>query len=187
MKTDNVSKQPMSGEPNVRLHSGTPASRVSDSTLRITTPSDCELTMTRVFDAPRELVFDAWTRPEWVRRWLGVFGGWSLDVCEIDLKVGGSIRYEWRNANGRSMGMSGVFREIVPGERLVSTEVFDDPWYEGEATGTVVFVENAKKTTVHYTMRYASKAVRDAVLASPMEHGVAASFDKLATLLMTAS
>jgi uncharacterized protein YndB with AHSA1/START domain len=153
------------------------------NTLKISTPSDQEIAMTRVFDAPRRLVFDAWTRPELLKRWLGVFGRWSLAVCEIDLKVGGSFRYVWRGSDGAEMGMSGIFREIVPPERIVSTESFDDPWYEGEAVGTVVFVEQGGKTTVTQTVRYASKEVRDAVLASPMEHGVAASYDKLAELL----
>jgi len=83
------------------------------------------------------------------------------------------------------MGMRGVYREIVPAERIVSTESFDEPWYEGEAVGTVVFVEQGGKTTVTNTVLYASKAVRDAVLKSPMESGVAASYDKPAELLAT--
>src|SRR5882672_8441550 len=107
--------------------------------LQVSTPSEREIAMTRVFDAPRKLVFDAWTKPELLKRWLGVFGGWSLEVCEIDLKVGGKYRYVWRGPDGVAMGMGGVFREIVPAERLVTTETFDDPWYEGEAVGTVTF------------------------------------------------
>jgi uncharacterized protein YndB with AHSA1/START domain len=151
--------------------------------LKITTPSDREIAMTRVFDAPRRMVFDANTKPELVRRWLGVFGGWSMDVCKIDLRVGGTYRYVWRNADGREMGMGGVFREIVPGERIVATERFDDPWYEGEAVDTTVFVEENGKTTMTTTVLYATKETRDAVLKSPMEHGVAASYDMLAELL----
>jgi uncharacterized protein YndB with AHSA1/START domain len=153
--------------------------------LTITTPSDREIAMTRVFDAPRKLVFEAWTKPELLKRWLGVFGGWSLAVCEIDLRVGGTCRFVWRGADGREMGMSGVYREIVPAERIVSTETFDDPWYEGEAVGTVVFDERGGKTTVTNTVRYASKEVRDAVLKSPMETGIAKSYDKLEELLAT--
>ena len=151
--------------------------------LKVTTPTDREIAMTRVFDAPRRLVFDAFTRPELLKRWLGVFGGWSLAVCEIDLKVGGAYRYVWHGPDGATMGMRGVYREIVPGERIVSTEKFDEPWYDGEAVGTVVFVEQGGKTTVTMTVRYASKEVRDAVLESPMEKGVAAGFDTLAGLL----
>jgi len=151
--------------------------------LKVTTPSDREIAMTRVFNAPRQLVYEAWTRPELLKRWLGVFGGWTLEVCQIDLKVGGSYRYVWRGPDGAEMGMRGVYREIVPAERIVCTEVFDQPWYEGEAVDTVVFVEHDGKTTATTTVCYASKAVRDAVLKSPMEHGVAAGYDKLEELL----
>ncbi len=152
-------------------------------TLQVTTPSDREIAMTRVFDAPRRLVFDAYTKPELLKRWLGVFGGWSLVVCEIDLRVGGAYRYLWRGPDGAEMGMRGVFREVVPAERIVSPESFDDPWYEGEAVDTVEFVEQGGKTTLTTTVRYASKQVRDAVLKSPMESGVAQSYDQLAELL----
>ncbi|HYU14658.1 MAG TPA: SRPBCC family protein [Candidatus Acidoferrum sp.] len=151
--------------------------------LTITTPSDREIAMTRVFEAPRELVYQAYTRPELVKRWLGVFGGWSLAVCEIDLRVGGSYRHVWRGPDGREMGMRGVYREIVPAERIVATETFDQPWYEGEAVGTVIFVEQRGKTTLTTTVLYASRDVRDGVLRSPMEEGVAAGYDKLAELL----
>ena len=92
--------------------------------------------MTRVFDAPRSLVFDAWTKPELLKRWLGVRGGWSMVVCEVDLKVGGTYRFVWRGPDKAEMGMGGVYREIVPPERLVATESFDDPWYPGEAFRT---------------------------------------------------
>ena len=151
--------------------------------LQVTTPTDREIAMTRVFDAPRKLVYDAYTKPELLKRWLGVFGGWSLAVCEIDLKVGGGYRYVWRGPDGAEMGMRGIYREIVPAERIVSTESFDDPWYEGEAVGTVVFVEQGGTTTLTTTLLYASKEVRDAVLKSPMEQGVTASYDKLAEYL----
>lgn len=151
--------------------------------LKVTTPSDREIAMTRVFDAPRRLVYDAHTKPELVKQWLGVFGGWSLDVCEIDLRVGGTFRYVWRGTDGKEMGMRGVYREIVPAERIVATEDFDDPWYEGEAVGTTVFVEQGGKTTLTTTVRYASKEVRDSVLKTPMEHGLAASYDRLEGIL----
>ena len=151
--------------------------------LQITTPSERELAMTRVFDAPRSMVFDAWTKPELLKRWLGVRGGWSFAVCEVDLKVGGSYRFVWRGPNGAEMGMGGVYREIVRPQRLVATEKFDDPWYEGEALDTTAFVEKGGKTTVTTTVLYASREVRDAVLKSPMERGVAESYDKLAEVL----
>jgi uncharacterized protein YndB with AHSA1/START domain len=151
--------------------------------LKVTTPSDREIAMTRAFDAPRRLVFDAWTKPELLKRWLGVFGGWSMDACEVDLKVGGRYRFVWRGPDGSKMAMGGVYREVVPGERLVATETFDDPWYGGEAVGTTVFVEQGGKTTVTTTVRYASREVRDAVLKSPMESGVAKSYDALDQVL----
>ena len=151
--------------------------------LKITTPSDREIAMTRTFDAPRRLVYDAWTKPELLKRWLGVRGGWEMAVCEVDLKVGGQYRYVWRGPNGKEMGMGGVYREVVPGERLVATEKFDDAWYEGDAVDTTVFVEEGGRTTVTTTVRYSSKEARDGVLQSPMERGVAESYDVLDEVL----
>lgn len=156
-----------------------------NGSLKVTTPSDREIVMTRVFDAPRRLVYEAYTKPELLKRWLGVHNGWSLAVCEIDLKVGGTYRYVWRGPDGMEMGMRGVYQELVPSERVVATEKFDQPWYEGEAVGTVTFDEQDGKTTLTMTIRYASKDIRDAVLQSPMEQGVAAGFNKLAELLPT--
>jgi uncharacterized protein YndB with AHSA1/START domain len=135
--------------------------------------------MTRVFDAPRDLVFDAWTKPELLKRWLGVRNGWSLDVCEVDLEVGGAYRFVWHGPDGAEMGMGGVYREIVRPERIVATELFDYPWYSGEALDTMVMVEQESKTTVTTTMLYESEEVRDAVLESGMDRGVAESYDKL--------
>jgi len=139
--------------------------------------------MTRVFDAPRALVFDAWTKPELLRRWLGVRAGWSMAVCEVDLKVGGAYRFVWRGPDGTEMGMRGVYREIVRPERLVATEVFDQPWYPGDALDTTVMVEQGGKTTVKKNVLYATKEARDGVLKTPMSTGVAESYDKLAELL----
>jgi uncharacterized protein YndB with AHSA1/START domain len=154
----------------------------NSGTLQVTTPSDREIAMTRVFDAPRSLVFDAWTKPELLKRWL-VRGGWSFAVCEVDLSVGGSYRFVWRGPNGAEMGMGGVYREIVRPERLVATEKFDDPWYEGEALDTTVLVERGGKTTVTTTVLYESREVRDAVLKTPMATGMAENYDKLEELL----
>jgi len=152
-------------------------------TLKVTTPTEREIAMTRVFDAPRNLVFDAYTKPELVQRWLGVHGGWSWSVCEIDLRVGGAYRFVWRGPGGEEMGMRGVYREVVVPERIVATEAFDQSWYPGEAVSTVALVEQGGRTTLTLTVRYESREARDAVLKSPMESGVAAGFDKLADLL----
>ncbi len=154
--------------------------------LQVTLPSDREIAMTRVFDAPRRLVYDAVTKPELVRRWLGVFGGHAMEVCEIDLRVGGNYRYVWRLPDGAKMGMGGVYREIVPQERIVSTELFDEPWYPGEAVGTLTLAEEDGKTTMTTVVRYASKDARDGVLKSGMEGGVAASYDTLDGVLAEA-
>jgi uncharacterized protein YndB with AHSA1/START domain len=151
--------------------------------LQVTTPSDREIAMTRTFDAPRTMVFDAWTKPELIRRWLGAFGGWKFVVCEVDLKVGGKYRYVWRGPAGEELAMGGVFREIVRPERLVCTEKFDEPWYPGDAVDTAVFVEKGGKTTVTTTVLYQSKEARDGVLKSPMAGGVGQSYDKLAEVL----
>lgn len=141
--------------------------------------------MTRVFDAPRHLVFEAYTRPELLKRWLGVQGGWTLDICEIDLRVGGSYRYVWRRPGAPEMGMGGVFLEIVPPARIVTSEKFDQAWYPGGAVGTLVLVEHEGRTTLTLTVRYDSQEARDSVLKSPMEKGVAEGYNKLAELLPT--
>jgi uncharacterized protein YndB with AHSA1/START domain len=151
--------------------------------LEITLPSDREIAMTRVFDAPRHLVFEAYTRPALLTRWLGVRAGWQLAVCEIDLRVGGSYRYVWRKDDGFEMGMGGVYREIVPPARIVATEKFDQSWYEGDAVVTVTLVESAGRTTFTLAVQYQSKEVRDGVLKTPMKSGVKEGFNKLAELL----
>ena len=153
--------------------------------LKVTTPSDREIAMSRVFDAPRDLVFDAYTKPELLKRWLGVQRGWSLAVCEIDLRVGGAYRYVWRGPDRPDMGMRGVFREVVRPARIVATEKFDESWYPGEAVSTMTLVEQGSRTTLTLTVRYESQAARDAVLKTPMAEGVGAGFDKLAEMLET--
>jgi len=149
-------------------------------TLKVTTPTEREIVMTRVFDAPRRLVFDAFSKPELLKRWFGP-RGWLLAVCEVDLKVGGGFRFVLRGPDGREMGMRGVYREIVPPERSVHMESFDD--YPGESQVTAVFVEENGKTTLTATVLYPSKEVRDIVIKSGMERGAAESYDKLAELL----
>jgi uncharacterized protein YndB with AHSA1/START domain len=152
--------------------------------LQITTPTDREIELTRVFDAPRRLVFDAWTKPELLKRWFGP-PGWSLVVCEIDLKVGGAYRFVMRNEEGSEMGWGGEYREIVPPERFVNTERFDDSWYPGEALITTVLVEQSGKTTLTETILYESQEARDVAARSGFESGVIGSFNRLAELLVT--
>jgi uncharacterized protein YndB with AHSA1/START domain len=150
-------------------------------TLKVTTPTDREIVMTRVFDAPRHLVFDAFSKPELLKRWFGP-RGWSLAVCDVDLRVGGGFRFVLSGPEGKQMGMRGVYREITPPERSVHVESFDD--FPGESIVTAELVEQGGKTTLTVTVLYPSKEVRDAVIGSGMEHGAAESYDKLADLLM---
>ena len=117
-------------------------------TLKVTPLNDLEVALTRDFHAPRQLVFDALTKPELIRQWLGIHGSWQWVVCDVDLRVGGTYRYLWRNAKGKEMGMGGRFVEIVAPERLVNTELFDDPWYEGEGLATAVLTERDGWTTL---------------------------------------
>ncbi len=164
-------------------------------TLKLMARGDREIVMTRAFDAPRRLVFDALTRPELIRQWLLGPPGWTMPVCEIDLKVGGRFRYVWRRTSGepadcggeamREMGMGGVYREIVAPERIVHTELFDEDWTSGETLVTSVLTEQAGRTVLTTTVLYASREAREMVIKSPMESGVAASYDRLAELLAT--
>jgi uncharacterized protein YndB with AHSA1/START domain len=153
-------------------------------TLTLTTPTEREIVMTRAFDAPRRRVFDAFTKPELLRRWLLGPDGWSMPVCEVDLRVGGAYRYVWRqDADGTEMSAGGVYREIVGPERLVATERFERPWYPGEALLTLVLVEAGGRTTLTQTLLYESREARDLVLQSGMATGVEASYDRLETFL----
>ena len=154
--------------------------------LQLTTQGDREIVITRTFDASRTLVFDAFTKPELVKRWLIGPPGWSMPVCEIDLRVGGAYRYVWRSVEGREMGMCGVYREILAPKRIVATEKFDDPWYPGEALVTIALSEQGERTTLKQTILYETREARDRVLQSPMEKGLTASYVRLAELLAAA-
>jgi uncharacterized protein YndB with AHSA1/START domain len=155
---------------------------MKEKALKVTTPSDREITMTRVFDAPRAMVFDAFTKPELLKRWFGP-EGWTLEVCEIELRPGGTYRYEMHKLDGKKMVIRGAYLEVVAPERIVHTETFDESWYEGDALVTSTFVERAGKTTLDTTVRYDSKAIRDHVLRFATEDGIASSYDRLAALL----
>jgi uncharacterized protein YndB with AHSA1/START domain len=152
-----------------------------NTALKVTTPSDREIAMTRVFDAPRNLVFDALTKPELLQRWYGP-RGWSLVVCEIDLRVGGAWRFVTRRPDGKEVGQRGVYREIVRPERLVNTESWED-WNPGEVLVTAVLVEQGGQTTLTNTLLFPSQEVRDALVKSGMTNGAAETYDKLADYL----
>lgn len=150
-------------------------------TLTITTPSDREVTLTRVFDARSQFVFDALTKPELLRRWYGPTG-WTLSVCEIDLRVGGAWRFVVRRPDGKAIGQLGIYREIESPQRIVNTEAWED-WDAGECLVTTLLTENEGWTTLQSTILFPSKEVRDTVVKAGLEHGASESYDKLAEVL----
>jgi uncharacterized protein YndB with AHSA1/START domain len=152
-------------------------------TTEFTTPTELDVTARRVFDAPRQLVWDAHTRPEHVSRWLLGPDGWTMPVCEIDLRPGGAWRYVWRHTDGREMTMTGAYREVVPPERLVNTESWGAEW--PEAVVTTTFVEADGRTTVTCTSRYPSKEARDRAMGTGMTSGWDTSYDRLEAYLRT--
>lgn len=151
--------------------------------LKVSTPSDREVVVTRAFAAPRGMVFDAHTKPELVQRWLLGPPGWTMPVCEIDLRVGGKYRYVWRHADGREMGMGGTFKEIVRPSRIVMTQLFDEDWTGGETLVTTGIVEHSGTTTLTITVRYVSREARDAAIKTGMTQGMEAGYQRLEQLL----
>jgi uncharacterized protein YndB with AHSA1/START domain len=146
-----------------------------------TTPSDREVVMTRVFDAPRRLVFEAWTSPKHLPHWMLGPEGWTMPVCEIDLRPGGAWHFVWRRADGTEMGMRGVYKEIKPPERLVCTESWGGDW--PETINTLVLSEKDGKTTMSQTVLYPSKEARDTAMKTGMKDGASVSFERLADYL----
>ncbi len=149
----------------------------------ITTPSDREVVMARTFDAPRTLVWDAYTKPEHLRQWLLGPEGWTMPVCEVDLRPGGEWHFVWRRSDGDDLEMRGVYREIVPPERLANTESWGGDWPETE--NTVQLSEESGATTVTTTILYPSKEARDAAMATGMEDGAERSYGLLDAHLKT--
>lgn len=148
--------------------------------LQVTLPGECEILVIREIAAPRHLVYDAHTKPEMVKRWLYGPDDWSMPVCEIELRVGGRYRYVWRNlGNGTEFATGGKFLEIIPGEKVVSTEAFEGALNQGEATNTLTFSEHNGKTLVALHMRYPSKAIRDGAIASGMNDGIETGYARL--------
>lgn len=149
----------------------------------VTTPSDREVVVTRVFNAPRRLVFEAWTNPKYVPHWMLGPEGWTMPVCEIDLRPGGAWHFVWRGTNGAEMEMRGVYREITPPERLVSTEAWGGDW--PETVNTVVLREQNGKTTMTLTILYPSKEARENALKTGMKDGMVPTFDRLERYLLS--
>ena len=154
----------------------------SDS-FAVTTPSDQEIRMTRLFNAPRHLVFEAMTRPEHVAKWWGCLGeGYSVPVCEIDLREGGKWRFVNRHPNGEA-AFHGEYREITPPSRLVFTEIFEE-FPDTVSVVSTDFADEDGKTRMTATVRYPSREVRDMVLATGMSRGAGISYDRLEDLVM---
>jgi uncharacterized protein YndB with AHSA1/START domain len=154
--------------------------------LEVTTPSDLEIVMTRMFDAPRHLVWDAMTRPDLIRRWLYAPEGWTMTVCEGDAEVGGTFRWAWNGPDGKpALAIWGVNQEVLPPEKIVHTENMEvgDGVPLGELLATVVLNERDGQTTLRMTLLFPSKDARDGALASGMERGVAAGYDRLDEIL----
>jgi uncharacterized protein YndB with AHSA1/START domain len=150
--------------------------------LQVTLPSDTSIAMTRAFAAPARLVFACLTVPDLLRQWHGA-DGWHLDTCEVDLRVGGAWRFEAVGPGGQRMGYGGTYREVEPPRLLAYTERFDDQWYPGDALDVAVLEEAGGATTLTTTVTYASRAARDAALASPMARGVSESYRRLDRVL----
>ncbi|MCZ7582675.1 MAG: SRPBCC domain-containing protein [Deltaproteobacteria bacterium] len=148
-----------------------------------TTPSDREITATRVVDAPRTLVWEMWTNPKHVPRWLLGPDGWTMPVCEIDLRPGGAWRYVWRNSQREEFEMNGTYTEISPPERLVHTESWGPEW--PETTNTLTLTEEEGQTTMVCTVLYPSAEALEAATKTGMTDGWSQSYDRLDAYLAT--
>ena len=150
----------------------------NSETFAVSTPSDCEIRMTRLFDAPRDLLFRAMSEPEHIQQWWGNLGeGYSVPVCEVDLRVGGAWKFVNRHPKGEAV-FYGTYREITPPDRVVFTEIYA-PFPDAESVVTAVFTAEGPRTRLTATVRYPSKEVRDMVLQTGMEKGAAISYDRL--------
>ena len=155
------------------------ASGVANSeTFKVSTPTDTRISLTRLFDAPRHLVFEAMSKPEHIKRWWGNLGdGYSVPICEVDFRVGGKWRFVNRHPHGDAE-FYGVYKEITAPERVVFTEIFA-PFPDVESVVTSVLTEESGKTRLTVWSDYPSKEVRDMVLSTGMERGAGLSYDRL--------
>jgi uncharacterized protein YndB with AHSA1/START domain len=154
------------------------SSVANSETFTVTTPSDREIRMTRLFDAPRRLVFEAMSKPEHIKQWWGCLGeGYSVPVCEVDLRPGGKWRFVNRHPKGEAV-FYGVYREVTPPERMVFTEIYE-PFPDAESVVTAVLTEENGKTRLTANVVYPSAEVRDIVLKTGMADGAAKSYDRL--------
>lgn len=148
-------------------------------TLEVNQPSELEVEIVRSFYAPRDLVFQAFTEAELIKQWMLGPGDWSMPICEVDLRVGGGYRHVWRKAGVPDMGLTGTFIEVVPPERLVATEEFDEDWTGGATTVTTTFDDRAGSTVVTTLVEYVSEEARDAAVRTGMADGMEAGYQRL--------
>lgn len=167
--------------------------------LKVSTPTDVTIVMSRTFNAPRRLVWDAMTQPALMKRWMFTPPGWAWAECEMDVRVGGKYRWVWNGPDGTvAMTISGEHREVTPPSKIVHTELMEmgpgcgmggsdcaggDPW---ELLATIEMTEKDGRTDLVMTLLFPSKEARDGAAASGMEHGVAAGYDTLDGVLAAA-
>jgi len=159
---------------------------MNTGSLKVTTPTDTDIVMTRTFNAPRPLVWEAMSRPELLKKWLFGPPGWSMIVCDDDPRVGGKFRWVWRNTDGSEMTLSGTYHEVVAPERVVRTERFDSGCdvQGGEQRAKLELAEQGEQTNLTLTVSFPTREARDMAIASGMEHGVAAGYDRLDEMLV---
>ena len=150
--------------------------------LTITTPGDRDIVVVRQFDAPRDLVFLCYSRPELLRRWYGM-PDWTTFVCDIDFRVGGKYRIGQRSPDGYELASQGVYTVIVEPERIDQTEYYDDDWTKGGSVNSLIFTEKDGRTTSTMTVTYSSAEARAAAVATPMAEGMEIGFKRLDAVL----
>ncbi len=153
----------------------------SPGVTEIDTPSDLEARITRLVAAPRHLVWLAHTVPGHIQRWMLGPPGWTMPVCEMDLRPGGTWHWVWRKSAGEEMSMEGRYLEVVAGERIVSTEKWGPEW--PETVNTIELTDHGQWTLITTTIRYPSKEARDAAMATGMTEGADQSYARLDELL----
>jgi DNA-binding winged helix-turn-helix (wHTH) protein/uncharacterized protein YndB with AHSA1/START domain len=165
-----------SGEDNWRFVGGP---------LQVSTPSDRDVVLSRLVATRRERVFETWTKPELLRRWYAL-PGWSMAVCELELRQGGTMRFVTRHADGTEVVQRGVFREVTPPERLVHTEHWDNA-YVPEVLVTTTFLPAGERTVLKVHARHSTKHSRDAFLESGLTRDIGVLYDRFAQLAETGS
>jgi uncharacterized protein YndB with AHSA1/START domain len=150
--------------------------------IKVTTPSATEIRISRWFNAPRHLVYRAFTDSAILKRWLQP-PGFSMTECSADMRVGGVVRFAWKGYAGGGMAITTVLQEVVPDKRIVGREKFDEAWYPGEAIVTQEFTDDNGGTSLTVTISYETQSARDGVLKTPMTDGMSTVYDQLEKLL----